>query len=813
MDVTSIYEHGVALALLLTAAVSAPAAEPVREHRNFDSAWRFYKGDALGAEQPSFDDNAWRKLNLPHDWSIEGSYSADNASGTGYLPGGIGWYRKTFQMAESERGREIFIDFDGVYRDSDVWINGRHLGHRPYGYSSFEYDVTQYLNFGARPNILAVKVDHSEASDSRFYTGSGIYRHVWLVATQPVHVGHWGSYVYTPMVEGNQALVTIETSVVNESKSEAVVRLVTAIEDSAGKEIASAASERRIAAGATVSFVQQATVGNPALWSIDAPRLYGAITRVFAGGALADEYRTPFGIRTIRFDANHGFFLNGQAEKLKGVCLHHDLGALGAAFSEAALERRLKSLKAVGVNAIRCSHNPMAPELYDLCDRLGLLVMDEAFDEWTAGKHKWVQGWNAGTPSLQGYHEVFEEWSTRDIQDMVLRDRNHPSIILWSIGNEIDYPGDPFGHPRGRDGLKSGMLAADLLPPTARRLIAAVKSLDGTRPVTQALADTLASNATGLANLLDVAGYNYLEQYYAADHKTYPDRIILGSENSHSLAAWRAVAAHEYVSGQFLWTGIDYLGESAKYPARGSTSGMLDFCGFRKPLSYLREALWGGRSMVYAAAREARRATATSTDFEPDARAGRLVEHWNWAQDARKTIPVEVYTNCTSAELFLNGHSLGDKAVADPLEPVLRWDVPNQPGVVRVLGKRDGQARAHFELVTAGAPDHLELLPDRSALEANGADLAHVEIRVVDTAGRRVVTAGRVIELDITGAGELVALDSADPRDITPIQAARRNAYEGRVLALVRAGVVPGQLVVRASSPGLKTTEAVIRVH
>ena len=354
-------------------------------------------------------------------------------------------------------------------------------------------------------------------------------------------------------------------------------------------------------------------MAKPRLWSLDEPYLYTAVTRIFAGGTLIDESRTPFGIRTTRFDPNHGFFLNGKPLKLKGVCLHHDLGALGAAFSEAALERRLKALKELGVNAIRCSHNPMAPEEYDLCDRLGLLMMDEAFDEWTAGKHKWIEGWNAGTPGTRGYHEVFEEWSDRDISDMVLRDRNHPSIVLWSIGNEIDYPGDPFGHPLGRDGLKPGMLDAIDLVATARRLIADVKRLDGTRPVTEALADTRASNATGLASLLDVAGYNYLEQYYAADHKTYPERVLLGSENSHSLDAWRAVAASNFVAGQFLWTGIDYLGESERYPDRGSAAGLLDLCGFRKPLSYLREALWSARPMVYVAAREPGPARATSS--------------------------------------------------------------------------------------------------------------------------------------------------------------------------------------------------------
>ena len=794
------------LALLATALPLRPA-EPVRERRNFDDAWKFYKGDAPGSERAAADDSAWRKLDLPHDWSIEGPYCASNASGTGFLPGGIGWYRKTFQLPESLRGRKIFLAFDGVYRDSDVWINGSLLGHRPYGYSSFEYELTSHLNFGSAPNVVAVRVDHSVAADSRFYTGSGIYRHVWLTVTSPVHVAHWGTYVYTPLIGDAQALVSIETTVINQSAADAAAKLTTAIEDAAGHEVASVSTEGRLAAGADRAFEQQAVVPKPRLWSLDEPNLYVAVTRVFVSGNLADETRTPFGVRAIRFDPNHGFFLNGQPLKLKGVCLHHDLGALGAAFSEAALERRLKLLKELGVNAIRCSHNPMAPEQYDLCDRLGLLVMDEAFDEWTAGKHKWIQGWNAGTPGTRGYHEVFQEWSDRDLADMVLRDRNHPSIVLWSIGNEIDYPGDPFGHPMGRDGLKPGMLDADELVPTARRLIADVKRLDGTRPVTQALADTLASNATGLASLLDVAGYNYLERYYAADHRTYPNRILLGSENSHSPAAWRAVAANEYVAGQFLWTGIDYLGESDRYPSRGSTAGLLDLCGFRKPMAYLREALWSDRPMVYIAAREPAPAGAFANRSAP------VVEHWNWAGDSRKSIPVEVYTNCSSAELFLNGRSLGEKPVADRLDPVLHWDVPNEPGVLRAIGKRDSQEAARFELATAGEPHHIQMTADKAALASGGQDLSHVAIQVVDAEGRRAYLADATVEVQVSGSGELAALDSGDIRDVSPVQANHRKVYEGHALAIVRAGAAAGKITVRASAPGLQSAEMVLAVR
>jgi beta-galactosidase len=401
----------------------------------------------------------------------------------------------------------------------------------------------------------------------------------------------------------------------------------------------------------------------------------------------------------------------------------------------------------------------------------------------------------------------------RDVQDMVRRDRNHPSIVLWSIGNEIDYPGDPFGHPRGHDGLKPGMMDAGDLPPVARRLIGAVKSIDGTRPVTQALADTLASNATGLASLLDVTGYNYLEQYYAADHAMWPQRLLVGSENSHSLPAWRAVAQNDYVLGQFLWTGIDYLGESRAYPARGSGSGLLDLCGFRKPDSYLREALWGDRPMVYAAAREPRPQTGPKTDFDPDSRGGPLAEHWNWAGDARTAIPVEVYTNAATAELFLNGRSLGEKAVASPLDPVLRWDVPFAPGVLRVEAKRDGREVAHFELATAGPADHLELVADPAPVHAGAAGLAQIEIRAVDAAGHRVATAALPVDVVVSGAGELAAIDNADLLDTAPVQARQRKLYQGRALALVRSTGGAGKLEVTASAPGVKPATLALSVE
>ena len=787
--------------LLSLPAFTLPAfSASVRERRNFDQGWRFHAGDAGDGQAPGFSDGSWRQLDLPHDWSIEGPYSATNSSGTGYLPGGIGWYRKTFDLPESQRGRKVCIEFDGVYRDSDVWINGHLLGHRPYGYASFQYDLSPYLNFGASHNVLAVRVDHSVIADSRWYTGSGIYRHVWLTTTGPIHVAHWGTFVRTPLITDGEALVSVEATIVNESKSPVRARVVTVLENPDGGQAATVSGEEPIAAGASHTFAQQGRIPQPQLWSLDHPNLYTAVTSVYTGDRLVDEYRTPYGIRSLRFDPNTGFSLNGQGMKLKGVCIHHDLGALGAAFFEAALERRLRLLKELGVNAIRCSHNPMAPELYDLCDRLGLLVMDEAFDEWTGGKHKWAQGWNVGTAGTRGYHEVFDQWSTRDLEDMVLRDRNHPSIVLWSIGNEIDYPGDPFTHPFGRDGAKAGTPSADVLPPIARRLIGTVKSLDSTRPVTQALADIGASNAVGLASMLDVTGYNYQETNYAHDHAYYPERIILGTENSPTAAAWEAVARNDWVVGQFLWTGIDYLGEADRFPHRGSQSGLLDFCGFRKPAAWFRQALWSSRPMVYAAAVE-------------KGGKGDVVEHWNWAGDGRRNVPVDVYTNCQSAELFLNGRSLGEKTVADRNLPVLHWDVPNEPGVVRAVGKEGGAEAARFELATAGAPDHIDLLADKSSLQPSGSDLANIEVRVVDAQGRRVPAANQWIEFEVSGAGRLAAVDNADPLDISPVQAARRRVWQGQALAIVRSGLATGTITIRASAAGIKAAETAIQVR
>jgi beta-galactosidase len=755
-------------------------------------------------------------VDLPHDWSIEGPYSPKNASGTGFLPGGIAWYRKTFRLPASMRGKNVSIRFDGIYRDSTVWLNGELLGSWPYGYTTVEYPLAQKLRTGDFPNVLAVRVDHSVVADSRWYPGSGIYRHVWLNVTGPVHIGPWDPYITTPLAGEAEALVSIETRVLNFSSGEARATLVTAVLNEKAEEVASAKLEQPITPGEGRTFAQQVAIPRPSLWSPEQPHLYTAVSRVYLDGALVDEQRTPFGIRTFYFSPDKGLVLNGRPIKMRGVCIHHDLGALGAAFFEEALERRLKSFKEIGVNAIRCSHNPMAPEFYDLCDRLGLLVMDEAFDEWIGGKRKWAEGWNVGVAARRGYNEEFERWGVADAREMVLRDRNHPSIVMWSIGNEIDYPDDPFTHPRGRDGVKPNSLSADLMPAIARQLISVVKQFDVTRPVTMALADINASNATGVANMLDVVGYNYLEQFYERDHKAYPNRVIYGSENSRNLDAWRPVATNDYIAGQFLWTGMDFLGEARRFPTHGSASGLLDLQGFWKRDAYFRQALWSDKPMVYAAAWGAGSAetdAARMAQWPGNLGRNPVVERWGWTGDSRKNIPIEIYTNCDSVELLLNGRSLGEKPIADRLLPALVWAVPNEAGTVEVVGKKAGAVAAHFQLKTIGKPERIELSPDLKTLKNDGRQVSTIVVQVVDRDGNRVPDAAQTVGFEVVGAGRLIAAGNADLIDGSPMTASQTKVYQGRAVAVVRSAAGSGKITVRATAPGLTAGEVVLTVQ
>jgi beta-galactosidase len=766
---------------------------PARTYVDFDADWRFSRGDFASAALPAFNDSAWRRVNLPHDWSIEGPFSAEYGSGNGYAPGGIGWYRKHFRLDPTHQDKVISIEFDGVYDNAEVWINGHFVGGRPYGYSSFECVLTPHLRFGADDNIVAVRVDHSRFADSRWYTGSGIYRHVRLRITDKLRIGHWGTSVTTPKVNADSAVVRIETTVENGSGRNRAIALRSEIVDADGLVVANLTTPASLEAGKTQALAQQITVANPRLWSVESPVLYTLRSRVSADAAVMDETATPFGIRTIRFDPNKGFFFNGNPVKLKGVCLHHDAGCLGAAVPEKVLERRLRLLKDLGANAIRTSHNPPAPELLDLCDRLGLLVKDEAFDEFTPSKNKWVSGWNVGVPSRFGYGEIFAEWSVRDIQDMVRRDSNHPSVIMWSIGNEIDYPNDPFSHPVLGESYRPENPPAENLVKHGQPLIEAVKRLDRTRPVTAGLANLAMSDAVGLGELLDVVGYNYQEARYPGDHQKYPKRFIFGSENGHQFKDWTVVRDNDYVAGQFLWTGIDYLGEAREWPNRAADFGLLDLCGFKKPMAWFRQSLWSDQPMVYLCAFIGDRSRTGAAGGE---------EHWNWPSNA--TVTVQCYTTCPEVQLTLNDKPVGTKRLTDAVDGALSWEMPYEPGVLKAVGRKNGSTLCEFALKTAQTPSRIELLPDVTQLRADGKDICHLEFRIVDAQGVCVPDADQELTFEVDGPSEIIGIENGDPNSSEATQGRVHKAYHGRGLAILQSTSVAGRITVKITSPRLE---------
>ncbi|MBN1973289.1 MAG: DUF4982 domain-containing protein [Sedimentisphaerales bacterium] len=779
-----------------------PAA--VQRYVDFNADWLFAKGDAASAMMPVFDDASWRKLNVPHDWSIEGPFGPEYASGNGYAPGGIAWYRKHFTIEKDQQGRCIAVEFDGVYDHSQVYINGFIVAGRPYGYSSFQCDLTPYINFGSGGNVLAVRVDHSRFADSRWYTGSGIYRNVRLRITDKLHVAYDGIYVTTPEVKETSAAVRIETVLDNASGQSRTVSVQSEILDPNGRSAAVLASEKNAESGINQPMIQEIKLENPQLWSIESPSLYTLITRISSGGSVVDEVSTRFGIRTINFDANKGFSLNGKSVKLKGVCIHHDAGALGSAVPEKVLERRLRILQELGVNAIRTSHNPPAPELLDICDRIGLLVKDEAFDEFTPAKNKWVAGWNAGVPSRWGYAESFEQWAITDIQDMVRRDRNHPCIIMWSIGNEIDYANDPFSHPvLGSDYRPQNPPASELVR-LGKPLIEAVRKLDSTRPVSAGLANMPMSDAVGLPDLLDAVGYNYQESLYASDHQKKPERVIFGSENNHQYNNWVIVRDNDYVVGQFLWTGIDYLGESGSWPNRGNISfGLLDTCGFKKPNAWLRQSLWSDKPMVCVCTSVVMTgSSARRRGSGSGGRGGSPEESWNRPEGS--TVRITCYTNCEQVQLTVNDKLIGTQLLADAANGVLNWTIPYEAGALKAVGLKNGAAVCEYLLKTAGPASRIELVPDQSKLLADGRDICHIEFRITDDKGVRVPDAQNLLKFEISGPVRLLGIDNGEMTGLEDYRSMERRASRGRGLAILQSTTAAGRTTVTVTSPGLQ---------
>ncbi|MDR3699001.1 MAG: glycoside hydrolase family 2 TIM barrel-domain containing protein [Candidatus Sulfopaludibacter sp.] len=765
------------VALVIATVLSLRAATVT----SFDPGWRFLKSDAPGAEAPDFADDAWRTVNVPHDWAIEGPFDQKNpAGGAGaFLPGGTGWYRRHFMLPDADANKRVFIDFDGVMANSDVWINGFHLGKRPYGYVSFRYELTGHLKFGPKAaNVLAVRADNSARPASRWYPGAGIYRHVRLIVTDPVHFDHWATFVTTPKAAAGAATVRVESRIVNQSQMPRAVSLEVSLLAPDGRTVKTASTpSQTLPPGKTADVQLEFAVASPALWDLDHPNLYRAVAKVRAGPATLDEQSVPFGIRDAHFDAATGFWLNGKNFKIKGVCLHADAGGLGTAIPLRAWERRLEQLRLIGVNAIRTAHNPPAPEFLDLCDRMGFLVMDEMFDCWTVAKNPY------------DYHLYFRDWSQTDTRDTVMRDRNHPSIILYSAGNEI--------HDTPR---------ADLAKQILKGLVDTFHEADPTRPVTQALFRPNVSHDydDGLADMLDVIGQNYRESEILAAHAAKPTRKIIGTENQHGRDVWLALRDNPPYAGQFLWAGIDYLGESRAWPQIASAAGLLDHTGAIKPIGYERQSWWSDKPMVYITRRVAPTApAAVDPGYEAQARRAvqTLYSDWTPANTAAHEETVEVYSNCEEVELLLNGKSLGVKPLAANAA-ARTWRVPYEPGALRAVARNKGATVASYELRTAGKPAKIILKADRTRIAPDFDDVSTITATVFDEHNVQVPGADPLLHFQITGPGTIAAVDSADNVSHESFQAPERRAFQGRCIAIVKATGI-GRILFSVSAEGL----------
>ena len=789
------------LSLALLSSAKAEDQQP-RLVVDFDFDWRFSRSDPKGAESMKFDGSNWRKLNVPHDWSVEHPFDENFASSTGFLPGGIGWYRKEFDVPADWADKEVSIEFDGVYRNSMVWLNGQLLGKRPNGYASFSYRLTPHIKARGK-NVIAVRVAREEVADSRWYPGSGIYRHVKLVVTEPLHFARHGIFVRVPRVTDERADITAEMKVVNRSKKPTDIRLESSVIDPNGKLLSSQSINGTLPPKSEKEFAHWHLVKNPKKWSVDDPNLYQFVTKIFEEDQLRDVVTTPIGLRSFHFDPNLGFFLNGNSMKLKGLCLHHDAGALGAAVPDEVLERRLRLVKSIGGNAVRCSHNPMAAEFYDICDRIGLLVMDEAFDEWELGKRKWVNGRNVGRAKRAGYNLAFEEWAERDLAEMILRSRNHPSVIMWSIGNEIDYPGDPYDHPEFFDPaappVDEGSPSATRLSVVAPRLISTVKRHDSTRPVTMALSNTPTANGIGLPDMLDVVGYNYQEKFYSQDHANHPGRIILGSENGKGLRSWRSVVENDYISGQFLWVGFDFLGEADEWPNHGSRWGVFDTRGFIKQHSDHYYQTWASKPMVKIIIPPSR--------FSDKLRRSHSSYPRSYVGSIGEKVTYLIDSNCDSCRLKLNGKEIPLKDYDRKLDFA---EFNYQPGELVLEGIQGGKVVAVDRITSYGTATKLQLTADREEIAADGKSTVHIEVQIIDDSGYLVPLFREGIRCSVEGNGRLLAIDNGNQNDPTPLASKTKSTHDGRLMAYVQSKRKPGKIVIRATADGLEEAEITI---
>lgn len=829
------------LLLSLIGATACSTEENVRDVEDFNFEWRFMLGDDPAFATMEYDDSTWRELHLPHDWSIEGEFSKDNPStpAGGALPGGIGWYRKYFTTPDID-GKVVNVEFDGVFMNSRVYINGQEVGYRPYGYSSFSYDITPYLNAEGEMNIIAVRCDNAEQPNSRWYAGCGIYRNVRMVTTAEVFVEYTGTYITTPEVSDTEATTHATVTVTNKSGVEQRITITNTIVDKMGKEIVDSSSTTTIAAGASVDVESDMIVPQPTLWDIDNPYLYAMRTTIDVDGNIVDSYTTPFGIRTFEFNADTGFWLNGRNMKLLGVCMHHDMGALGTAVHRRALQRQLEILRSFGVNAIRTSHNPPAPELLELCDQMGFLVMDEAFDMWRRAKTQY------------DYARFFDEWHQKDLIDFIKRDRNHPCIIMWSVGNEIleqwdsDEQNSLDDLPAEQRNLLMNFLAesasgeiddADANPNVllARHLVATLKEYDNTRPVTAGCNETRPFNNLLRSGAFDIVGFNYHEQDYDSVRVWYPNMPFIGSETAsalnsrgfylhpsselhvvperwdlpyttehhqcsaydHSRApwatlheeAWRVVRDRDYCAGTFVWTGFDYIGEPTPYswPSRSSYFGIVDLCGFPKDCYYLYRAEWTQYTTLH------------------------LFPHWNW-NDGQEIDLWAYYNNADEVELFVNGRSLGRSAKSDNRLHALWEGVPFEAGEIEAVSYKDGKEVMRHRRVTAGAPAKITLTADRTTIDADGYDLSYITIDCYDSNNNFMPTAMNQLYFSIEGAGELVGVDNGNAAGSESLKGNTMKLFNGKALAIVRSlRGVKGEVMLTVSGDGIEGDSITIR--
>ena len=795
------------LTLLLAFSTAMHAQTSFGDASKFNDGWLFSLSDSAAHKDRSFDDSKWRKLDLPHDWSVEGRLSPSLASCTGFLPGGIGWYRKHFTV--SDGAPRHYVYFEGVYNRSEVYLNGKLLGKRPNGYISFMYDLTPYLEDG--DNVLAVRVDHSRYADSRWYTGSGIYRDVWLVSAPQTHFALWGVGWKAMSITDSQAVITVDMEVLKHVPASSGLEVRATLYDASGNPAATRKASLKDMEAGEDRLTVDLKVKNPHRWSLDDPYLYTLRTELVSDGIKIDGAETRVGLRTLGFDPDKGFALNGKWMKVKGVCLHHDAGVLGSVVPEEVWRRRLENLKSIGANAIRMSHNPQAPVLYDLCDEMGMLVMDEASDEWEFPKRKWLEGWNVGTPGYDGSFDFFEEWIERDVTDMVRRDRNHPSIFLWSIGNEVDYPNDPYSHPvlDGKKinqpmfgGYKPDAPDAMRIGKIAKRLSACVRAVDTSRPVTGALAGVVMSNETEYPEAVDVVGYNYTEDRYAIDHAAYPDRIIYGSENGRSRDAWLAVRDNDFIFGQFVWTGTDYLGESNSWPSRGLGTGLLDFGSFPKPQGYFRASMWSTEPVTYIGTYQA-----DDSEESPFLSAD-APDVWNY-QEGEK-IRVVCYTNAPQARLLLDGEQVGDMKPYDDRSGIIWWDVPFRAGTLKAEGcDKDGNVLSEYSITTSGRPYALRAEADKVSLSRDKAT-AHITVTVVDENGVMVKLADNNITCTVEGPARLLGLEGSDITDMGDYTDNVQRVHNGRLLAYVQTTGEAGEITVKFTSPLLREAQVKI---